>query len=197
MSYEPPRPARGLLVTPEDRDAPARVRRLHRLGLGEWPEPALDALVYQLAELTDAPYAMVNFINEERQLFAGLCTPAIRPSGLTGHGGHGGHDRPVMGRRLPRDHGFCPHVMARRKALVLEDVRDYPRFAGNPVVDTFGILAYLGAPLVDSTGTVLGTVCVADLEPRHWGRTGLDTVKSTAADLAVRLERREADGLPL
>jgi GAF domain-containing protein len=194
VSYEPPRPARGLLVTPVDREVPARARRLRGLGLGERSEPALDAFAHHLAGLTRAPYAMVNFIDEERQFFAGLCTPGGRPSEWTGLGGQDGQERAELGRRLPRDHGFCPHVVVRRKALVLEDVRDYPRFAGNPVVDEYGIHAYLGAPLIDSRGTVLGTVCAADLVPRHWGRSGLDCVKATALDLAARLERREADG---
>jgi GAF domain-containing protein len=98
---------------------------------------------------------------------------------------------------MARDHGFCPHVIARRKALVLEDVRDYPRFAGNPVVDEFGIRSYLGAPLIDSTGMVLGTVCAADVQPRTWGKSGLETIKSSAAELVARLQRREADGLPV
>ncbi|GAA3308660.1 hypothetical protein GCM10020295_71320 [Streptomyces cinereospinus] len=75
----------------------------------------------------------------------------------------------MMGRFLPRDHGFCPHVVARRKALVLDDVRDYPRFAGNPVVDEYGVHSYLGAPLVDTTAMVLGTVCVADVSPGPGG----------------------------
>ena len=102
----------------------------------------------------------------------------------------------LLGRVLPRDHGFCPHVVARRKALVLEDVSDYPRFAGNPVVDEFGIRSYMGAPLIDSTGMVLGTVSVTDVQPRAWGQPGLAAIKAQAADLVVRLERREDDGLP-
>jgi GAF domain-containing protein len=75
----------------------------------------------------------------------------------------------------------------RRKALVLEDVRDYPRFAGNPVVDEFGIRSYLGAPLIDTAGMALGTVCVADFEPRPWGRAGLETIKAMAAQLVGQL----------
>ncbi|MEU6372908.1 GAF domain-containing protein [Streptomyces sp. NPDC046909] len=191
MSYDPVRPAGRLLLTPEDKEAPARVRRLHGLGLGEHPEPALDTFADRLAELTEAPYAMVNFIGEDRQFFAGLHTPAVRPVVPADEA------KPELGRQLGRDHGFCPHVVVRRKALVLEDVRDYPRFAGNPVVDEFGIRSYLGAPLIDSTGMVLGTVCVADIEPRPWGKAGLETIKSAAADLVARLERREADGLPV
>ena len=69
-------------------------------------------------------------------------------------------------------------------------------FAQNPAVDEIGIRSYLGAPLVDRTGTALGTVCAADVEPRPWGRAGLETIKSTAAQLAVRLERRQDDGFP-
>lgn len=191
MSYDPARPAGRLLLTPEDKEAPARSARLHGLGLGERPEPALDAFADRLAELTGAPYAMVNFIDENRQFFAGLHAPDVRPVAQPDE------TKPQLGRHLERDHGFCPHVVVRRKALVLEDVCDYPRFAGNPVVDEFGIRSYLGAPLIDSTGMVLGTVCVVDVEPRPWGRPGLETIKSAAAELVARLERMEADGLPL
>ncbi|MFF4029152.1 GAF domain-containing protein [Streptomyces sviceus] len=191
MSYDPPRPAGRLLLTPEDKEAPHRARRLRLLGLGEYPEPALDAFAERLAERTGAPYAMVNFLGEDRQFFAGLRIPAARPRP------DGEEAKPELGRHMARDHGFCPHVVVRRKALVLEDVRDYPRFAGNPVVDEFGIRSYLGAPLIDSAGMVLGTVCAADVEPRTWGKPGLETIKSAAAELVARLERREADGLPV
>ncbi|MFE0251306.1 GAF domain-containing protein [Streptomyces sp. NPDC059010] len=191
MSYGPPRPVARLLLTPEDKEAPARAQRLFSLRLGESPDPALDGFAEQLAELTGAPYAMVNFMGENRQFFAGLhVRPTVR---LT----RADDTKPELGRHMERDHGFCPHVVVRRKALVLEDVRDYPRFAGNPIVDEFGIRSYLGAPLIDSTGMALGTVCVVDVEPRPWGRPGLDTIKASAAELVVRLERRAADGLPM
>ncbi|MCX4903614.1 GAF domain-containing protein [Streptomyces sp. NBC_00878] len=194
MTYDPPRPAGRLLLTPEDKEAPARTRRLRVLGLGQHTEPALDAFANRLAELAGAPYAMVNFIDEERQFFAGLHTPegnvpAEVPNEVRTD--QAGAARPRIGRYMARDHGFCPHVVVRHKALVLEDVRDYPRFAGNPVVDEFGIRSYLGAPLIDRTGTVLGTVCVTDVEPRPWGRAGLDTIKSMAAELVERIELRE------
>ncbi|MET7813447.1 GAF domain-containing protein [Streptomyces sp. NPDC005395] len=191
MSYDPPRPAGRLLLTPEDREAPERVRRLRRLGLAERADPALDAFAAHLAGLAEAPYAMVNFPVEGGQFFAGLRVPEVPP--VTRGDGAG----PEFGRVQPRDHGFCPHVVVRRKALVLEDVRDYPRFAGNPVVDAFGIRSYLGAPLIDGTGTVLGTVSAADVRPRTWGTAGLATIKSAAADLVRRIERSAEDGLPL
>ena len=94
---------------------------------------------------------MVNFIDENRQFFAGLHTPAGTHSGsdLGAAAASGGAE---VSRFMARDHGYCPHVVVRRKALVLDDVCDYPRFAGNPVVDEIGIRSYLGAPLIDRTG---------------------------------------------
>ncbi|MFH8607090.1 GAF domain-containing protein [Streptomyces sp. NPDC018029] len=174
-------PTGRLLLTPVDTEAPARVRRLRGLGIGQRPEPAFDVFADRLAELTAAPYSMVNFIDEHGQFFAGLHTPE-RPAGVTG-------------RYMARDHGYCPHVVVRRKALVLEDVRDYPRFAGNPVVEEIGIRSYLGAPLIDRTGMALGTVCVVDVEPRPWGRAGLDTIKRMAAELVEQIHRREEGGI--
>ncbi|TQE17321.1 GAF domain-containing protein [Streptomyces ipomoeae] len=177
-----------LLLTPEDRDAPERVRRLRLLGLGDHAEPFFDAFADRLAEVASVPYAMVNFIDEHRQFFVGLHLP----TGPAGDVGALGADR-----HLARDHGFCPHVVVRRKALVLDDVRDYPRFAGNPVVDDHGVRSYLGAPLIDRTGIALGTVCVLDMEPRPWGRAGLDTIKAMAAELTAQIEAREAFPQPV
>ncbi|MFG2309437.1 GAF domain-containing protein [Streptomyces sp. NPDC048566] len=190
MTYDPPRPAGRLLLTPEDKDAAARLRRLRVLGLGERAEPVLDAFADRLARTAAAPYAKVTFIGEEQQFFAGLHTPGR--GGRAAGGAATAAGEPPVERRRGRDHGFCPHVVVRRKALVLEDVRDYPRFAGNALVGEFGVRAYLGAPLIDGSGIALGAICVEDVVPRPWGRPGLDTIKAMAAELAGQLERRAA-----
>ncbi|MEU2560483.1 GAF domain-containing protein [Streptomyces longispororuber] len=185
-----------LLVTPVDKQAQTRSRRLCELGLGQRPEPGLDAFADRLARVMDAPYAMVNFVGGEGQFLAGLHLPESAPAALL-------EDEPgevseaaegLLGRYLARDYGYCPHVVVRGRALVLEDVCDYPRFAGNPVVDEMGIRSYLGAPLLDRTGIAFGTVCVVDVRPRPWGRAGLDTIKTMAAELTERIHRREAEG---
>ncbi|MER6188851.1 GAF domain-containing protein [Streptomyces cyaneofuscatus] len=178
-----------MLLTPADRDGPARAERLRRLDLGERPDASFDsfdAFADKVAEVTASPFSMVNFIDENRQFFAGLHTPA---------GNRGGKDIGAVAaggnRYMARDHGYCPHVVVRRKALVLDDVCDYPRFAGNPVVDDIGVRSYLGAPLIDRTGIALGTVCAVDTVPRPWGRAGLDTIKSLAQELVRQIDHRE------
>ncbi|MFB6817892.1 GAF domain-containing protein [Streptomyces sp. NPDC056347] len=185
-----------LLLTPVDRDAGVRTRRLRTLGLGERADASFDnfdAFADRVAELTGVPFSMVNFIDGNRQFFAGLHTPA---------GTRKGSDLGIAaacssrsGRYVAMDRGYCPHVVVRRKALVLEDVCDYPRFAGNPVVDEIGIRSYLGAPLIDRTGVALGAVCAVDTVPRPWGRKGLDTIKSLALELVVHIDQRERHGL--
>lgn len=188
------------MLTPLDEEGPQRSARLRQLGLGEGPDPEFDDFAAEvaksaaeIAQINGAPYAMVNFIDGDRQYFAGLHTPSDGPGGpsseVTGTTEDGG-----VNRVMARDHGYCPHVVVRRKALVLDDVCDYPRFAGNPVVDEIGIRSYLGAPLIDHTGTTLGTICVVDTEPREWGRAGLDFIKNRADELVRRLNQR--DGQP-
>uniref|UniRef100_A0AAU2JWL7 GAF domain-containing protein n=1 Tax=Streptomyces sp. NBC_00049 TaxID=2903617 RepID=A0AAU2JWL7_9ACTN len=168
-----------LLLTPVDREAPARAVRLRELGLGERTDTELDAFARRVADRLDAPYTGINFIGEERQFFAGL---------------HHAPDAPAGGypaRVLARDRGYCPYVVVRRRALVLEDVRDFARFAGNAVVDESGVRSYAGAPLIDRRGIVLGTVCAVDVVPRRWGTEGLATVKELAAELVTVLHERE------
>ncbi|NJP64763.1 GAF domain-containing protein [Streptomyces spiramenti] len=187
-------PSSRLLLTPDDPQAADRVGRLAELGLGPGAPggattsagcDAFDAFARRMATELSAPLAMVNFIDERRQFLVGL-----HPTGGGGPpGGRGAaeSERDVPGRSLPRSHGYCPHVVVRRAALVLEDVLDYPRFAGNPAVEELGIRAYLGAPLLEAAGPALGTVCVADVRPRPWGRGGLETIKEFAAELTARI----------
>lgn len=178
------------LLTPVDHDLRRRVARLHELGLGAGPDPDFDAFACTLAGICEAPYAMVNLITETEQYFAGLYTPSQSRTDAT-HEAAGEYSTEQPGRAMAKDHGFCPHVVDRGKALVLDDVCDYPRFHGNPVVDEIGIRSYIGAPLIDRTGTTLGTVCVVDTQPRPWGRSGLNTIKTKASELMDLIHQRE------
>ncbi|MFE9121392.1 GAF domain-containing protein [Streptomyces sp. NPDC007172] len=142
------------------------------------PEPDLDAFAAQLAKEADVPYAMINIFSSTQQFF-GLHTP------------QGDSEWPTIGRSMPLEHGFCPEVVARRKALVLPDVFAHPRFAGNSVVDQIGIRTYAGAPLLHD-GSVLGTVCFVGPVERDLstGRASLALIKQRADDVMTFLYRR-------
>ncbi|WP_186343656.1 GAF domain-containing protein [Streptomyces sp. CFMR 7] len=130
-----------------------RYELLERLGVSTAPSQDFDELARDMAEQAGFLYGFVNLFLEE-QTFVGLHQPPA-DSGYV-----------IVGRTMSHEHGWCPEVVARKKALPLHDVHASPRFSSNHVVDAVGIKSYFGAPLIHESGTVLGTVCVIDPEKR-------------------------------
>ncbi|WP_171142421.1 GAF domain-containing protein [Streptomyces sp. S3(2020)] len=148
-----------------------------RFGIAPGPDDHMDHLAREMAERTGLAYGFVN-IFWPQQTFIGLHQPP-HDSGLI-----------PVGRSMSRRHGWCPEVIARRKALPLPDVYASPRFVGNHVTDALGIRSYFGAPLIDwDTGIAWGTVCVIDPEPRplRQAQQLLDIVKDTGSTVVHTL----------
>ncbi|MFF5273713.1 GAF domain-containing protein [Streptomyces sp. NPDC000133] len=146
----------GTVTGPQDQQATElalRYELLERLRVPTAASQDFDELARDMATQAGFLYGFVNLFLEE-QTFVGLHQPPA-DSGYV-----------IVGRTMSRDHGWCPEVMARKKALPLHDVHASPRFSGNHVVDAVGIRSYFGAPLIHDSGTVLGTVCVIDPEKR-------------------------------
>jgi hypothetical protein len=175
---------------PAATDAEARAARQRELGLASVADARFDALARKVVEATGASAAMVNLIGGGRQYFIGLHANADTAPGAPAFLGD-------PGREMDLEHGFCVHVVARRKALVLDDIYAYPRFAGNPVVDELGVRSYLGAPLIDDEGNVLGTVCAIDPAVRSnedntaWGHRGLEAIKGVADEVVAEIKSRQ------
>lgn len=159
-------------------------------------DPDFDRTARIAASLTQAPLAMVNFINDQQQMFRGMYVPPANPDEDT-HGASTGisfdfDDIPDVPREAPNDYGFCPHVVAQGSQLALDDVFDYPRYKGNPLVNEMGVRSYLGTPLRDHTGMVLGTVCVADFQPRKWDRERKEVMQQLADSLVTEFRLRDS-----
>ncbi len=192
---EPELTDRRLGESPAAQGAAERQAKHRELGLASIPDERFDDFARKIVESTGAFAAMVNLVGDQRMYFAGSAARTdLDPGEPTFHGD--------PGREMALDHGFCPHVVARRKALVLDDVYAYPRFAGNPVVDEIGVRAYLGAPLIDDDGTVIGTVCAVDPSPHSgpeeagWGKHGLETIKKVADEVLGEIRvRRQVSAL--
>jgi GAF domain-containing protein len=173
--------------------AVARSVRHRDLSLAKVADSRFDELARKIVESTGATAAMVNLVGQDGQYFAGLHGKAPSSPGEPAFLGD-------PGREMDLDHGFCVSVVARRKALVLDDIYAYPRFAGNPVVDELGVRSYLGAPLIDDEGNVLGTVCAIDPAPRSaqdntsWGQHGLQVIKAAADEVVAEIRSRQQIG---
>lgn len=168
-------PAGAAVTGSQVRNASELARRyelLERLGVSTAASEDFDELARDMAEQAGFLYGFVNLFLEE-QTFVGLHQPPA-DSGYV-----------IVGRTMSHDHGWCPEVVARKKALPLHDVHASPRFSGNRVVDAVGIRSYFGAPLIHDSGTVLGTVCVIDAEkrPLSEARRLRDIVISTGAQV--------------
>lgn len=151
----------------------ARYELIRQLGVPVAPNELMDQFAHHLAEATGMLYGFVNIFLGE-QTFVGLHNPPPDSGHLT------------VPRTMQLDHGWCPAVMQRKKALPLPDVHAAPRFCGNYVADAVGIRAYFGAPLIhEETGIALGTVCGIDPDPRPLSdaRRLLDAVKGIGADV--------------
>ncbi|MET8561190.1 GAF domain-containing protein [Streptomyces flaveolus] len=151
----------------------ARVELIQRLGVPTGPDDLMDQFADHLAEKTGMLYGFVNIFLGV-QTFVGLHNPSPDSGHL------------ILGRSMSRDHGWCPAVVKRKRALPLPDVHASPRFSGNAVVDAVGIRSYFGAPLIHAeTGITLGTVCTIDPEarPRTDARRLLGVVKDEGAEV--------------
>lgn len=140
---------------------PARLFALDRLDLLDSPpEPAYDRLTRLAARLLDAPVSLISLVDRDRQFFksqVGLADPW------------------ASARQTPLSHSFCQYVVSEQRPLVVTDAREHPLLATNLAIPDLGVIAYAGVPLRSPEGSVIGSFCAIDTEPRVW----------TAEELAI------------
>jgi signal transduction protein with GAF and PtsI domain len=146
------------------------------------PEESFDRLASLAARVLNAPVALVSAIDRDRQFFKSCL----------------GLPEPWASRReSPLTHSFCQHVVAAREPLVVTDARQEPELRNNLAIRDFGVIAYLGVPLISREGHALGTLCVIDHKPRTWTRDQLDLLKDLATSVVTEITLRSApDGSP-
>lgn len=131
----------------------ARLAAVRRTGLLDSPpEEVFDALTREAVRLTGAPIAFIALVDRDRDFYKS----------------HSGFGEPLATTRELRGRTFCHHTIARRATLQIDDTRADPVFRHVPTVETLGIAAYLGVPMIDDGGQVIGSLCVVDTRPRAW-----------------------------
>ncbi|WP_435742625.1 ATP-binding protein [Nocardioides sp. SYSU DS0663] len=161
---------------------PARLRTLRSTGLvGDRENEALDRLTRLAARVTGSPIALVSLIEPHRQFFCAA---------------HGLDGELAETRQTPLSHSFCQYVVANDDPLVIDDAREHPVLQHNPAVWENDVTAYAGYPLRAPDGSVLGTLCVVDPDPRVWTDDELAALEDLAAtaegEIELLLRRRES-----
>ncbi len=126
----------------------ARLRELASLDVIRTPrEEPYDGLVEIAAALFDAPIAFMSLLDEDTQWFKASVGIAVCETS--------------------REVAFCAHAILSQRIMFVEDAARDPRFKDSPLVTGEPYIRfYVGAPLVTSSGECVGTMCVADTEPR-------------------------------
>jgi PAS domain S-box-containing protein len=145
-------------------------------------EAVFDRLVRLAARLLDTPIALMSLIDQDRQFFeASIGLPEPWASV----------------RETPVSDSMCRHVLTSGEPLVVRDARWDELGHDNRFMGELGAVAYLGIPLLLSSGHVLGSFCVVDRRPRDWTRDDLASLTDLAVmvmdeiELRVDLEARE------
>lgn len=160
---------------PDDEASRLAALRVYQI-LDTPPEPAYDNLVRLVSAICGAPIALVSFVDEGRQWFKARLG--------------------LEAAETPRDMAFCAHAILHDELFVVDDARDDPRFADNPLVRGDPLMRfYAGAPLRARGGERLGTLCVIDHIPRQLTpgqREALAALKQQAeAHLELRMRAFE------
>jgi PAS domain S-box-containing protein len=151
----------------------ARVTALRGLGLLDTPaEERFDRITRLAAALLDVPIALVSLIDRDRN-YIKACVG-------------------MSATEVPLSTSFCAVAVASDQRLVVEDARLDPRFAHfATVVGEPNLRFYAGQPVHTSTGIAVGTLCVADVEPRTLAEQQLAQLADLATIVEDELERTD------
>jgi two-component system, sensor histidine kinase and response regulator len=139
--------------------------------LDSLPEREFDDLTILASQICKTQNAVISLVDVERQWFKAKVGVEVDET--------------------PRDVAFCAHALHSKEILEVRDATQDERFSDNPlVVSEPHIRFYAGAPLVTSDGSILGTLCVFDNEPRSLDAKQRRALKTLARSVVSRLEER-------
>jgi PAS domain S-box-containing protein len=169
----------GTRPAPPALSDPARLALLRATELMDGaPDEAFDRWTRLAARLLGTRMAFVNLLDDQQQFSLSRVA-----------GGEG-----PASRSIPARESVCMHALASGEPLAIPDTRRDARTAGAGAVQSLGMVAYLGVPLVAAEGQTLGTLCVAEPAPRQWtaDEEGLlrELAAAVEAEIAIRLELR-------
>lgn len=163
-------------VTAADRlDA---VKRSGLVGFGG--DDSFDRLIELAIEVTGAPRGCITLVDD-------VDTSAISAWGFP--------EGPVL--RAPNEFSFCRFVVGSSRPFLVENANLDDRTVGEPAIEAFGAMAWIGYPITDPNGVVLGTLCLMDHEPREWTPSDIQVVATLAqavsTEIALRCARTEVE----
>ncbi|HEY4619217.1 MAG TPA: PAS domain S-box protein [Flavobacterium sp.] len=136
------------------------------------PEKEFDALTQLASYICGTPIALVSLLDEDRQWFKSSVGLDVSET--------------------PRDISFCQYAIMGDEVYEVDNALENELFANNPLVTGDpNIRYYAGAPLRDSNGINLGSLCVIDTKPNKLSEEQKKALTILADQVMVLLCLRE------
>ncbi len=172
----PPGPTPYLDTPPPALSDPERLAALRRTALLDTPpEEPFDRLTRVAARVLGAPATFLALVDEDRDFYKSC---------------HG-FPEPLASARELAGPTFCHYTIQGAEPLVIPDTLADPVYRRVPTVESLGVRAYLGVPLVTADGHAVGSFCAMDLQPRRWTDDEVQLLVELAASAMREIELRE------
>lgn len=154
-----------------------RLEAVRATGLLDSPaEEEFDRLTRLAAKLTGAPVTFISLVDENRDFYKACF----------------GFPEPLASSRELTGTTFCHYALVSNGPLVINDTHANPIYRRVPTVESLGVRAYLGVPLVTAAGHAIGSFCAIDFSPREWTPLDVEVMQELAASTLREIELRTA-----
>lgn len=76
--------------------------------------------------------------------------------------------------------GLCQHIIGIGTEVHMNNLADFPYCNVPSTAARTGIKAYLGVPLIERTGLIIGALCVVDFKSRDWDASDITVLAQLA-----------------
>jgi signal transduction histidine kinase len=125
-------------------------------------------------KLLNVPAAFISLVDDNRDFY----------KSVAGFGEPLQSDRQLTGRT------FCHYAIQSSAPLVIDDAGAHPVYRDVPTVQSLGVGAYVGVPLVMDDGQAIGSFCAIDNKARRWTPVEVEALTELAASAKREIELR-------
>jgi signal transduction histidine kinase len=156
---------------------PERLDAVLRTGLLDTPaEESFDRLTRLAAKLIGVPATFISLVDEGRDFYKSCF----------------GFGEPLATTRQLEGTTFCHYAIVSAGPLLIPDTMADPVFRKVPTVQSLGVRAYAGIPLITDDGHAIGSFCAIDFVPRQWSPLDVEILTELAASAMREIKLRAA-----
>ena len=138
-------------------------------------EEVFDRLTRLAVRLVGIPAAFISLVDANRDFYKSAC----------------GFGEPLATARELTGVTFCHYTVQSAEPLVIPDTAADPKYRDVPTVNSLGVAAYVGVPLIVN-GQAVGAFCAIDTKPREWTAGQIEVLTELAASAQREIELRGA-----